>query len=158
MTKYERLLIESEKQGVNVIEVDLGTKKKCGKYLSNNKENIAIINSNIGDIEKYEVLAEELGHHNTSYGNIIDQSNFNNIKQEKRARRWSYEKLVGIVSLINAFEKGIRNRHELAEHLDVTEFLLDEAIKYYREKYGICLEIDNYLIYFEPYLTILKTF
>ncbi len=158
MTKYEKLLIETEKQDVEVIEVDLGTRKKCGKYLSNNKENIIIINSNMTNTEKCEVLYEELGHHYTSFGNILDQSRINNAKQEKCARNWVYEKSVGIVSLINAFEKCINNRHDLAEYLNVTEKFLEEAIKHYKEKYGVYYKIDNYTIYFEPNLRIVKMF
>lgn len=158
MTKYENLLTEAEKTGVDVIELDLGTRKKCGKYLSNKKENIAVINAKLEDVEKYEVLAEELGHHHTSFGNIVNQSNISNIKQEKLARKWGYEKLVGIVSLINAFENGIRTKHAIAEHLNITEQFLNEAIQHYKEKYGVYYEIDNYLLYFEPYLTVFKMF
>nr|WP_242851551.1 hypothetical protein [Clostridium sp. DMHC 10] len=110
------------------------------------------------DSEKYEVLSEELGHYHTTSGNISNQFDIKNIKQEKRARNWGYEETVGIVQLINAFEKGIRLKHELAEYLNVTEKFLGHAIQHYKEKYGTYCEIDNYLVYFEPNLTILKMF
>lgn len=49
-----------------------------------------IINSNIPECEQYQWLCEELGHHETSVGNITDYSSTESMKQEKRARRWGY--------------------------------------------------------------------
>lgn len=148
---YEELLIEAENGGLKVKEKPLNYGFK-GLY----KNNKIIIDSKLNSREKNCILSEELGHHYTSSGNIIDQSSINNKKQEKRARNWGYEKSVGIIQLITAFEKGIRAKHELAEYLNVTETFLEEAIQHYREKYNTYYEIDNYLVYFEPTLTILK--
>lgn len=156
MTKYEKLVIKAENENIKVLEIDLGLSKKCGKYFSTNNGNFIVINSILTDCQKYEILSEELGHHHTSSGNIINQGIINNAKQEKRARNWGYEETVGIVQLINAFEKGIREKHELADYLNVTEEFLEQAIQHYREKYETYCEIDNYLVYFEPNLTILK--
>ncbi|MPN55927.1 hypothetical protein SDC9_203611 [bioreactor metagenome] len=80
-----------------------------------------------------------------------------NIKQEKRARNWAYEKLIGIVELINAYKKGVQDKHELADYLGVTEVFLEEAISYYHSKYGVNYRIDNYVVYFDP-LAILEIF
>jgi hypothetical protein len=151
---YESLLDEIHKEGIDIIQINFKGKSK-GLYGDNT---IAIDKKIDTSAEKKCILAEELGHHYTSYGNILDQSNINNIKQEKRARNWAYEKLVGIISLVNAFERGIRNKYELAEYLNITEDFLNEAINHYREKYGICCEIDNYLVYFEPHFGVLKIF
>ena len=100
--------------------------------------------------EKNCVLAEELGHHHTSFGNILNKKDVKNIKQEKRARNWGYEKLVGVIDIINAFKANAKNRCEMAEYLNVTEDFLDASIQHYREKYGLCCEIDHYIVYFEP--------
>ena len=89
---------------------------------------------------------------------IIEKKSMNKMKQEKIARNWGYEKLVGIVQLINAFEEGIGSKHDLAEYLNVTEEFLEQAIQHYREKYGTHYEIDHYVIYFEPTFIILKMF
>lgn len=62
-----------------------------------------------------------------------------------------------MVDIINAYRYGVRNKHELAEYLDVTEDFLYEAIEYYRCKYGIYYKIDTYIIYFEP-LGVMKIF
>lgn len=151
-------MIKAEKENINVLEINLGTNKKSGKYLCTRQGNFIIVNSNIADYEKCEVLSEELGHHYTSSGNILDQKDIKNIKQEKRARRWGYEKLVGIVDLINAFNAGVHGRYELAQYLNVTENFLQEVVNYYREKYGTYFEIDTYIVYFEPYLEVFKKF
>lgn len=151
---YESLLDEIHKEGIDIIQINFKGKSK-GLYGDNT---IAIDKKIDTSAEKKCILAEELGHHYTSYGNILDQSNINNIKQEKRARNWAYEKLVGIISLVNAFERGIRNKYELAEYLNITEDFLNEVINHYREEYGIYCEIDNYLVYFEPHFGVLKIF
>lgn len=142
---YENLLNECSNLGIKVKEVVL--KSSDGRC----KGNRIAINKNLStQTEKKCVLAEELGHYHTTYGDILDQTKIENIKQEIIARRWGYEKLVGIVDIINAHRNGIRNRYELAEFLDLTEEFLNDAIEYYKCKYGICYKIDTYLIYFEP--------
>ena len=38
----------------------------------------------------------------------------------------------------------------VAEHLNITEEFLVDCLNYYKEKYGLYVRQDNYLIYFEP--------
>lgn len=147
---YNILLKEAFNDGIKVKEIDLKTKD--GLCYANR---IAISKKLKTDREKYCVLAEELGHYHLTIGDITNQKEINNRRQECKARRWGYEKLVGIVDLVNAYNKGISGRHNLAEYLNVTEKFLEEAITHYKEKYGLYYEIDNYIVYFEP-LTIVK--
>lgn len=42
----------------------------------------------------------------------------------------------------------------MAEYLDVTEAFLADAIERYRSKYGVFTTLDNFIIYFEPNLTV----
>ena len=44
----------------------------------------------------------------------------------------------------------------MADYLGVTEVYLKECIDCYRKKYGISKKIGNYIIYFEPALTVGK--
>ena len=101
--------------------------------------------------EKSCVLAEEIGHHCTSSGNILDQTDVMNQKQEYRARLYGYNLKIGLTGLIRAYEAGCRNLYEMAEFLDATEEYLKEAIQCYSSKYGTCVAVDNYIIYFEPF-------
>ena len=107
--------------------------------------------------EKACVLAEELGHHHTSIGDILDQSKLLNKKQEKRARNWAYKRLVPLSRIIDAYRAGVRNRYELADFLGVTEIFLEEALERYKEEFGLYKTIEEHTIYFDP-LGVLKPF
>ncbi|MDM8313286.1 ImmA/IrrE family metallo-endopeptidase [Clostridium cadaveris] len=154
MNSYEDLLDDIKQEGINVIELDLDTNKPCGKCIGNT----IFINNRITNKEKFCVLAEELGHYKLTVGDITNLKDISNRKQEIKARRWGYEKFVGIMKIIEAFEKGARSKYELADYLNVSEYFLDDAILYYKQKYGVYFEIDNYLVYFEPTLAIIKQF
>lgn len=150
---YERLHKEAEHHGINIYEKTLSPRIK-GLYA----DNVVWINRNIPTTaEKACVLAEELGHHHTTAGDITDQSNVDNRKQEKRARAWAYEKLVPLEKIVQAHQDRVANRYELAEYLCVTEEFLQAAIARYREKYGLCKAVGHYVVYFEP-LGVIKMF
>lgn len=141
---YESLLIESENQNLIVKEKDLpGYKGRIYK-------NRVAIRRSLSTTEKACVLAEELGHHYTTVGNILDQTDAGNRKQERRARLWAYRKAFDLVDLVSAYKHGCRNRYEIAEYLEVTESFLQEALDTYKEKYGLYAKVDRYVIYFEP--------
>ena len=85
-------------------------------------------------------------------------TNIQNLKQERQARLWGYNKMIGLRGLIRAFEHGCTSKHEIAEYLEVTYEFLNDAIMIYREKYGIYTTLDNYIIYFIPNLTVAELF
>jgi hypothetical protein len=101
-------------------------------------------------------MVEELGHHYTSSGYILDLDKIESSKQEYRARFLAYNKLIGLKGLVDAFEARCRSIHEFAEFLGVTEVFLFEALECYRNKYGKDVNIDNYTIFFEPYFNIVN--
>lgn len=147
---YTELLIEADSN-------TLITKEK--PLLANDgriKGNRIAIRRDMSVVQKKCVLAEELGHYHTTAGNILDQSNIGNQKQEYRARVWAYNRLIGLSGIINSYKAGCRNLYETAEYLEVTEEFLQEALSYYRQKYGTRKCIDNYVIYFEPNLGVLE--
>lgn len=158
MNKYEILLKETE--GLNLIiddEADL-THKLKGLYVEKNEGCIVLLNKKLESSNlKRCILAEELGHYYTSQGNILDQSKVANRKQEKRARAWAYEKLVSIDNLIKAYQARITTRYDLAEYIGVTELFLEDAIKYYNQKYGKFIKVDRFTVYFDP-LGIMESF
>lgn len=101
-------------------------------------------------------MAEELGHYYTGYGNILDQSSASNRKQELHGRVYAYNKLVGLMGIINAYKNHCMSISESAEYLEVTEDFLQDALSYYKNKYGKCATIDNYVIFFEPNIAVLE--
>ncbi len=113
---YERLISEAYNSGLKVKEFLIpGFKGRI------NGNRIAIRKDIPTLKEKSCILAEELGHYYTSYGDIIDQSITKNRKQEYRARLWAYNKQVGLTGIINAFNAGCQSIYDMAEYLDVTE-------------------------------------
>ena len=148
---YEALLDEASDIGLTVKEKPL--KYNNGRIKGSR---IAIRQDITTTTEKSCVLAEELGHHYTSVGNILDMTSAVNRKQERQARFWAYNKQIGLLGLVRAFEHGCQNRFEIAEYLEVTEEFLEECIECYRNKYGICKRVDNYVVYFIPQLSVMK--
>lgn len=148
---YEELLIEHD--CLNILEMNLSEVNGLkGLYCSGS----VAIEQKLTSIEKACVLAEELGHHYTSVGDILDMDILANRKQERQARLWAYNKQIGLTGLIRAYEAGCTNRYETAEYLEVTEEFLEECIQCYREKHGEYKIVDNYTIYFIPHLAVFK--
>ena len=152
MNKLEKLEQEAFKDNVKIHDYYLGEESLKGIYIDGN---IAINTSVNNTTEKICVLAEELGHHYTSVGNILIMEDLSNRKQERQARLWGYNKLIGLTGIVNAFESGCQSAYEASEFLEVTVEYLQECIDCYRDKYGICTEIDNYIIYFIPNLAVM---
>lgn len=146
MSNYENLISIAHNNGIKVVESDLGIDKAFGKCIGN----LIIINNRVNEYERFCVLAEELGHFNLTVGDITSQSNFNNIKQELIARRWSYEKLISPEDIINAILSGIDNIYDLSESLNVTEDFLIQSIEHYKKKYGIYYVGETHLLMFDP--------
>ncbi len=153
MNNYELLLDESFDKGLTVKEKSLISSD--GRIKG---RKIAIRKDIETSLEKSCTLAEELGHHYTTSGNIINMSTIRDYKQEQKARFWAYNKMIGLRGLVNAFEHGCQNRYEIAKHLEVTEEFLQDCINCYQNKYGISTTIDNYYIVFIPYLAVGKLF
>lgn len=152
--RYEALLQEAAPI-VDVYEMPMLPKNK-GLY----SDNVIWINKDIPtQVEKACILAEELGHYHTSTGNILDQTNVSNRKQELRARQWGYELMIPLSRIVEAWKARVRGRYELAEWLGVTEEFLQAAIDRYRERYGLMTILeDRYIIYFEPTLAVAEMF
>ena len=148
---YEALLDEAYQSGLSVKEKPL--KYNNGRIKGSR---IAIRKDIDTTPEKACVLAEEMGHHYTSVGNILDMSDARNRKQERQARMWAYNRLIGLCGIIKAYKAGCQNRYEIAEYLEVTEECLQECIEIYRDKYGVYTTVDNYVIYFLPNLAVME--
>lgn len=153
MNVYEALQEQACKGSINVIDYHFNSPNIKGLYVDNT---IAINKAIPTQAEKSCVLAEELGHHYTSSGNILNQNDVVNRKQEFRARFYGYNLRIGLKGIVKAYEACCRNLYEMAKELEVTEEYLKEALECYRKKYGMFVVLDNYVIYFEPKLTVMK--
>lgn len=147
MNSLELLEDEACKDGIEIIQKEFKSNRIKGLYCD---KVVALSKDLETSTEKKCILAEELGHHHTSAGDILDLSVVQNRKQERQARIWAYNKQIGLKGLINAYEHGCKCKHDIAEYLEVTESFLEEAVSCYNEKYGLFTQIDNYIIYFSP--------
>ncbi|RKN75048.1 ImmA/IrrE family metallo-endopeptidase [Paenibacillus ginsengarvi] len=109
------------------------------------------ISKEMSTVEKACTLAEEIAHYLLSVGNILDQTDIRNRKQELIARQWAYQCMIPLDRIVQAYKKRITGRYDLAEFLGVTEEFLQNAIDRYTSKYGIYVNVDEqYTIRFDP--------
>ena len=147
MDMTEELRQQAVDYGAEVVDWKFQTDRIKGLYC----DGVIAVSKDIDtSAERTCVLAEELGHHLTASGDILDQRNVSSRKQELRGRIWAYNRLIGLSGIIKAYNAGCRNRYEMADILQVNEETLQDAIDYYHEKYGLCVQVDSYIIYFEP--------
>ena len=147
---YEDLLIESQKENLIVKEKDMAGYK--GRIYGNR----IAIRKDLTSIEKSCVLAEELGHYHTTAGDIRDQTSEGNRKQELHARLWGYNHQIGLLGIINAYKARRTSLEDMSDFLGVTPEYLLEALDRYRSKYSPYIEVDNYIIFFEPGLAVME--
>lgn len=148
--EYDALLDEANAEGISIKERPFKT------YDGRLKGKDIYLRKDMNTTEKTCVLAEEMGHHYTTVGNILDMESIQNRKQERQARLHGYNRLIGLVGLIEAYEHRCQNQYEIAEFLEVTDEFLEECINCYRDKYGIGTTVDNYYIAFIPHLMVGK--
>ena len=148
--KYNALLNEANAEGISIKERPFKT------YDGRLKGKDIYLRKDMNTTEKSCVLAEELGHYYTTVGDILDMNVPENRKQERQARLWGYNRVVGLFGLIRAYEHGCKDKYEIAEYLDITDEYLEECISCYRDKYGVYTTIDNYIIYFIPNLVVVE--
>lgn len=150
----DKLLSEAHEAGINVKSMRMPERMK-GLY----GDGCVWLNGNIPTrTEAACILSEELGHHHTSLGDILDQSKIENRKQERRAREWGYRRLVPLSRIIDAHRARVKGRHEIAEYLGVTDEFLQRSIDRYTDKYGTHVQVDpTHIILFDP-LAVLELF
>ncbi len=131
MCSYENLLNDANSHGLKVIEMNFESDAKglCSG-------NLIGLRKDLPAVEKICILAEEIGHFETTVGNILDQSNPNNRKQEVSARKWAVDKLLDIEDLFRAADACCGTLYEVAEYLEVTEEFLMEALSVFKHRYG----------------------
>jgi hypothetical protein len=126
---YENLLQEATDDGYTVTEKRF--KSRARGLCKGNRIGIC---EHLPSNEKLCILAEEMGHARLTVGNILDQSDISNMKQEYKARCWAYNKLVSPEDICNAVKNGCSEIYEIAETMDLPEDFLQECIAYYKAR------------------------
>lgn len=144
MGLYEELCIKND--WIEIEETNRLPKFQPGLYINGK----IFINRNLPETRKAEVLYEELAHHKLTYGNILDQSKFNNRKFENYARRHGYEAALPLRIIVVAHHYGVSNLYELAEYVQLSEKHVLEILEHYKNRHGIGTHYGDYSITFEP--------
>lgn len=137
MTKLEHLY---ELARLEHIEIYFFNLKEIGLLgLNVSKENMPhmiFLDTSIKKDKKLHtnVLAHELGHYFTSFGNSLSENNYTekvlNNKCENKADKWACEFLVKENELIDALNKNINCVYDIAEYLDVDVEILLKRLEY----------------------------
>lgn len=144
MSRYEQLLTENEHIKIR------DTHSLPDGYSGFYNDGIILIDKNLSETRKAEVLYEELAHHKLTYGNILDQSKWINRKFESYARRHGYEAALPLRIIVEAHHYGVSNLYELAEYVQLSEEHVLEILEYYKTKHGLTTRYGKYAIQFEP--------
>lgn len=131
MCNYEQLLHDADMVGLTVIEKEF---ESNARGLCNGKK--IGIKKDMPLNEKACVLAEEIGHFHTTVGDITDQRDTSNRKQEMIARKWAVDKMISIEDIFRAAEQPCSTLYEIAEYLEVTEEFLLDALEVFKKRYG----------------------
>ena len=142
MQNYETLMSQHD-DITYIFDKNMPNKHK-GLYI----DNTVYLNQNQTDVELYSTVAEEIGHHLTSYGDIIDQSVADSRRQEKKARYVASLMTVSLEGLIECSKNGLIYDWECSEFLEVTLDSFKEAIELYQEKFGLNFNYEGYAFSF----------
>jgi hypothetical protein len=156
LSKLELLLDEARLYRIEVKNATLPKRIKGLYFSDNNLPPVIALNKQCieGMSEELCIMAEEIGHHFTSAGDLLSNSIDKAIivKQEQIARKWAVKRIASLTDIINAYENGAQSLYEMAEYMDITEDFLCRAIELYRRKHGLMTEVgDKYIVYFEPF-------
>lgn len=113
MSKYEELMKKHSHIPIS------DNHKLKGNFKGIFANGAILIDKDLSNFQKHAVLAEEIAHYKYTYGNILDQSNMLNKKLELFARRKAYESVITLQGLIDAYNNGISNIHEMADFFEV---------------------------------------
>lgn len=109
-----------------------------------------LIDKSISNYRKAEVLFEELAHHKYTWGDILDQEDFNNRKFENYARRAAYQNALPLDLILEAYHYGVSNLYELSQYVQLSEEYILKAIEFYKKKHGLSVYYKSHIIKFEP--------
>lgn len=104
--------------------------------------------------KKHFLLAEEIGHYETTAGDITDLDTIPKIKAEVIARRWGYEKIISLDDLVSCYEKKHLTAEDVAHDFEIELEALKIILDYYFDKYGPSVNHKGYIINFDPFIII----
>ncbi|MBU0437798.1 hypothetical protein [Staphylococcus succinus] len=143
-----------------LLEVDYDLPIKAGGYYLRDEIDPDGLITITGKVDYYiqnGILAEELGHHETTSGNILNAYSYSNevsiisMKEELKARRRGYELAVPLQRLIDCYVQGVwGNVYDMCLSMGIDRSYFKQVIEDYKVKYGPFVEYNGYIINFMP--------
>lgn len=144
-------------ENLHVVETEFPVDKVKGYYKRNKHlpNGLVLLNDKYDYYIQNGVLAEELGHHETSYGNILGayskEDNINAARQELKARRFGFKLAVPLEKLIKCYKQGVwGDVCEMCLTMQIDRSYFYAAIEDYKKQFGTYVKYDGYYIQFEP--------
>lgn len=135
MDRLEALEDRARRLGVIVDDTILReTDGLDGLYLCWPEGAIILVNAHRPRDTQVIALAEEIGHHLKTRGNVIRLDTVAARKKEMAGRAWSYQKLMPPEKVARAVRSGVCTPWELAELFGVTDGFVKDALAYYQRK------------------------
>lgn len=122
----------ADRENISVINFKMKNKAIIGKV--DKKYYIGLNYSKIDNSrEEKEIFAEELGHYycNALYNTHSSKETIS--KKEYRARKWAFTSLIPASTVLTLQEEGYKYCYEIADKLEVSEELVEQACLYYKE-------------------------
>lgn len=142
------------------LEIDNNLPAKCGGYYYRDEfepNGVITVTGNVDYYRQNGILAEEIGHHETTTKNILNAYKnpqgicVSSLKEEFKGRRYGYEIAVPLQKLIDCYEQGIwGNVYEMCLSMGVDRSYFYEVIEDYKVRYGPFVKHNNYIINFTP--------
>lgn len=129
--------------------------QNTGRYGLYSKGHI-LIEQRMNDKSKKVVIMEEYLHSKHTIGNILDESDIRNKKQENFVRRKNYELLFSWKSIVTAFNMGFTYYHDVAEYFDLPEDFIREAVEHYKSTHELLWDVGEYVIFLGNYMEVYK--
>ncbi len=144
LNRYENLM--SNHDDLLIFERNDLPKNHKGFY----SDGVVLIDRTLSQLNKLEILSEEIAHHKVTYGDILDDESIFKRKFELKARRCGYEMLITLDGIISAYKSNVHNLYELANYFEVTESYVIKTLEHYKMKFGLSTYHNGYVIKFEP--------
>ncbi len=106
--------------------------------------NNVLLTTRCGFIDTLQNVGEEIGHVQTTVGNISKYKTTDDLNQERKARQYGYRLIVNLDSLIACYKAGIRTPWDMADFFEVSQPYMWKAIDTYRVKLGIYFTYKGY--------------
>ena len=143
MNDYERLLSKIYLE-VPVIESDLTTLNDDAFFY----RGVIYIEKKLENLRKRELLYEEYAHSKYTVGDIGNQNDPHNRKEEYLARAKGMLMAVTLDDILSSYKNGYKEYWEVAEYLGFSPEYLYQAVQEIKRYYGLMITYKNYILRF----------